>query len=190
MSLKMTVKVGGITNLSDARYCAGMNVDMLGFVTVPSKENFISGKLYQDIRGWISGPSMVAEIHGIHSPEEFDSIIDTYRPDYLELSFAELPFNKTDIPIILRVDDSSQLSSAMASASTIAYLLTSESLVDTIQRSNPNVKVLVEAQRQEVIDNILKRKNTGLALTGSQEISPGLKDYDHLAEVLESLEVD
>ena len=29
MPLKTFVKVGNITNLSDARYCAGMGVDML-----------------------------------------------------------------------------------------------------------------------------------------------------------------
>ncbi len=31
MALKTIVKVGNITNLSDARYCAVMGVDMLGF---------------------------------------------------------------------------------------------------------------------------------------------------------------
>jgi phosphoribosylanthranilate isomerase len=34
MPLKTFVKVGCITNLSDARYCAGMGVDMLGFRAV------------------------------------------------------------------------------------------------------------------------------------------------------------
>jgi phosphoribosylanthranilate isomerase len=31
MALKCFVKVGNVTNLSDARYCAGMGVDLLGF---------------------------------------------------------------------------------------------------------------------------------------------------------------
>lgn len=62
MPLKTLVKVGKITNLSDARYCAGMNVDMLGFVTVESRENYLPVKDYQDIRGWVSAERHSGEL--------------------------------------------------------------------------------------------------------------------------------
>ncbi|MFT7424854.1 MAG: phosphoribosylanthranilate isomerase, partial [Algoriphagus sp.] len=31
MALRTFVKINGITNLTDARYCSGMYVDLLGF---------------------------------------------------------------------------------------------------------------------------------------------------------------
>ena len=48
MPLKTIVKVGSITNLSDARYCAGMGVEMLGFNVVAGHESFIDAKKYQE----------------------------------------------------------------------------------------------------------------------------------------------
>ena len=65
MPLKTFVKVGCITNLSDARYCAGMGVDMLGFRAVESQENYIKPSQFQEIRGWIAGPLVVAEVYGV-----------------------------------------------------------------------------------------------------------------------------
>ena len=60
MPLKTFVKVGSITNLSDARYCAGMMVDMLGFRSVEGQEGYIKPAQFQEIRGWISGPLVIS----------------------------------------------------------------------------------------------------------------------------------
>src|SRR4051812_19134719 len=88
MPLKTVVKVGNISNLSDARYCAGMGVDMLGFRVLEKQENFISPRLFQEIRGWVSGPKVVAEVYGLESPEQLLAIVSNYAPDYFELSLS------------------------------------------------------------------------------------------------------
>ncbi len=62
MSLKTVVKVGNITNLSDARYCAGMGVDMIGFCLDKDTPHFVDSKTAQEIAGWIAGVSIVGEI--------------------------------------------------------------------------------------------------------------------------------
>ena len=58
MSLKTFVKVGNITNLTDARYCAGMGVNQLGFNV--EDPNFTVEK-FKEITGWLEGIEYVAE---------------------------------------------------------------------------------------------------------------------------------
>ncbi|HEY0656099.1 MAG TPA: hypothetical protein VGD65_23350, partial [Chryseosolibacter sp.] len=88
MPLKTLVKVGNISNLSDARYCSGMGVEMLGFRVIEGQQNFVSPKLFQEIRGWVTGPKIVAEIYGLTSPDQLPSILENYAPDYFEIDAA------------------------------------------------------------------------------------------------------
>ena len=53
MSLKTLVKVGGVTNLSDARYCAGMGVAILGFCPEPSRPDYVDLDKFKEITNWI-----------------------------------------------------------------------------------------------------------------------------------------
>ena len=54
--LRTKVKISAVTNLSDARYCAGMGVEWIGFSmdTVPAEK-------YGEIRGWLAGVQVVGE---------------------------------------------------------------------------------------------------------------------------------
>ena len=56
MSLVTKVKAANITNLSDARYCAGMGVDWIGF---PLSQ--VNPTVFSEITGWLSGPQWVVE---------------------------------------------------------------------------------------------------------------------------------
>lgn len=64
MSLKTKVKVGNITNLSDARYCAGMGVDWLGF---PIES--VNPKTFAEITSWVTGPQFMIELKAGTVPE-------------------------------------------------------------------------------------------------------------------------
>jgi len=55
--LKTKVKVSKVTNLSEARYCAGMGVDFLSFPV-----SSVDPKTYQEITGWVAGPLFGVEI--------------------------------------------------------------------------------------------------------------------------------
>lgn len=187
MPLKTLVKVGKITNLSDARYCAGMNVDMLGFVTVETQENYLPVKDYQDIRGWVSGPKVVAEVYGVRSTEELNAILENYRPDYLELSSAELGFINTPLPVLLRLENSEDVT--IPSHLTLYAIIVKNAQVKT-NTFNKNALVFLDAADSSTHALLSTEAIDGIVLSGSKEESPGLKDYDHLAEVLESLEVE
>jgi phosphoribosylanthranilate isomerase len=189
MPLKTLVKVGSITNLSDARYCAGMGVDFLGFRVIEGQENFTSPKQYQEIRGWVTGPQIVAEVYGIQTPEDLAAIQENYRPDYLELGLAELHRigSSITLPIILTLNPGETLPHNIL---TPAYLLVPEK-TDHLEKLVPDFEVLVTVTTAGELEEALGMTGiTGVALSGGKEIRPGLKDYDDLAGILESLETD
>jgi len=187
MPLKTLVKVGSITNLSDARYCAGMGVDMLGFRVIEGQENYVSPTLYQEMRGWISGPKIVIELYGITSPEAIEKIIRDYAPDFVELSFAEHQKLGDSVPLPLIVSlTQAQLDLIKTADRRIAYWLTEETPGDISESSAP---VLAAVQNiTDLQDKLNIAGVKGIALKGSTEIRPGFKNYDDLADVLEMLE--
>ncbi|MBL7857481.1 MAG: phosphoribosylanthranilate isomerase [Cyclobacteriaceae bacterium] len=187
MPLKTFVKVGSITNLSDARYCAGMGVDLLGFCALEGQANYISPKQFQEIRGWVSGPKVVAEISGLNHAAALSAIIENYRPDFLELGVAELPaVGKLSIPLILR-GTASELQQLTTEQKNIAFMLIQEH--DKVELLPDGIPVLLELTSLSNLEVLHHHPSFGIALSGSSEISPGLKNYDHLAEVLEQLEI-
>ena len=189
MALKTRVKVGNITNLSDARYCAGMGVDMLGYTVIPDREGFIPAKLYQEIRGWISGPSAVAELYGITNVADLEAVMEAYRPDYLEISASALPLigNLPGPPLIVAVENAGDVKALNQWKDRIAFVQVSD---DAIIPSLPaQVDVLLFLKPGTPVETIpYAPPIQGIALTGSDEIRPGYKDYDELARVLEELE--
>lgn len=189
MALKTRVKVGNITNLSDARYCAGMGVDMLGYTVVPDREGFIPAKLYQEIRGWISGPSTVAELYGMTSATDLDAVMEEYRPDYLEIPASALPLvgNTQGPSLIVAVDSVDDVKAIDQWKERIAFVQVNDTAIipslpdkmDVLLFLNPGTPIEMISYAPPI---------QGIALTGSDEIRPGYKDYDELARVLEGLE--
>lgn len=189
MALKTLVKVGSVTNLSDARYCAGMGVELLGFRAVEGQENFVAPKQFQEIRGWIAGPQIVAEIYGIQTAEDLTTILENYRPDYLELGLRELQIigGILSLPFILSLQNGAELP---PSALKPAYILTPPTATH-LERLLPDHDVLIATENMDQVTHAIAGTGiTGIALNGSHEIKPGLKDFDTLAQILESLETD
>jgi len=184
MPLNTFVKVGSITSLSDARYCAGMGVDLLGFRVIQGQDNYISPSRFQEIRGWIAGPEIVAEIYGITSSVELEAILADYKPDYLELGSAEAELlGDLSIPYILSTnkEDPKPVSTRQPAFLLLKKLSANSSLF----RCLVEVQSYVEVQRAQEFSHF-----GGIALKGSAEIRPGLKDYDEMAEILEKLDIE
>lgn len=191
MPLKTFVKVGNISNLSDARYCAGMGVDLLGFRTVEGNSTYMAPALFQEIRGWFSGPSIVAELYGLSEPSAVASIVQQYAPDYLEVGIAELSYLPTDIsiPLIVKLDNENS-SVVNRWASKIAFILLPESVATPIQIQEFEFPVVVELESKDHLSQLEGQAIKGIALNGTPELRPGFKDYSVLADVLEQLEVE
>lgn len=187
MALARFIKVGNISNLSDARYCAGMGVDLLGFRVIETATNFMSPKQFQEIRGWVTGPKIVAEIYGIDNAQKIAAVLADYRPDLVELGWDELKvMNDLQVPYILSVSEA-DVKKAETLTNKPAYIL----IKDFKNGVDPGtIPLLLELSSLRLEDIDERYSDCGLALNGSAEISPGLKSYDDLAEVLEKLEGD
>ncbi len=182
MPLKTFVKVGSITNLSDARYCAGMGVDMLGFRTIAGQENYIAPASFQEIRGWITGPLMVAEVYGIRTQGELEAILDNYKPDYLEMSLEELSlFSSLPLPFLLYIEEGDAIHN---------FAVEPEFLVSRHILSS-DYRLLIEIQLKSEVQTWLGHEQvSGFVLHGTVELKPGLKDFEMMNDVLELLEVE
>jgi phosphoribosylanthranilate isomerase len=182
MPLKTFVKVGSISNLSDARYCAGMGVDLLGFRVIEGQKDFIKDSQYQQIRGWITGPHIVAEVYGIKSTDQLPMILDNYKPDYLEMGLQELAlFNSLPIPLILSVKEMDSIDKLYIIPD---YLISNNPF-------NSHIPLLVRVQNKRDVRALVENPAVkGIALEGSAELKPGLKDYEVINEVLEQLETE
>jgi phosphoribosylanthranilate isomerase len=184
MALKTLVKIGGITNLSDARYCAGMGVDMLGFNVIPGNPSYISPQLFQQIRGWVTGPLIVAEIAGLRDPEDLKPILENYRPDMLQMGLSELTrIPSPPLPYILNLRINEDITHLAIQPD---YIL-GESPVMT---SSPIPFLLEVTTTDEVTSALSDSSVRGISLNGGPELKPGLKDYSTMADILELLEVD
>ncbi|HYG03437.1 MAG TPA: hypothetical protein VD927_13390 [Chryseosolibacter sp.] len=180
----MLVKVGKVTNLSDARYCAGMGVDFLGFNVCPDTPSFIDTNLYQDIRGWVTGPKVVAEIY--QPVPDIDAVIKEYAPDFVEVNaetYNQLA-DKTSLPFILYLTRAELQSHS--TIPTAEYILIDQESLPFV-RAITNSKVLIKIDKKESLES-LPANTTGIALSGSDEIRPGYKEYDELADILEALD--
>ncbi len=185
MPLKTLVKVGNISNLSDARYCSGMGVDMLGFCVIEGKANYISPKLFQEIRGWIPGPRVVAEIYGLQSAEQLQEIIRNYAPDHFEMNAEEYERYQSVITHTCLVDISGTTRLPAKINPAPAYFIVD----DAEQVTDTGIPSLLRITSGENLAGQLHSPLIhGVVLNGSPEIRPGFKDYDHLAEILEQLD--
>jgi phosphoribosylanthranilate isomerase len=195
MALKTLVKVGKITNLSDARYCSGMGVDMLGFRVMESDANYLRPETFKEFRGWFSGPAVVAEAYGLPSEMELRGILENYQPDYIELPVMDFDkISNTAVPLILSGHTQellSRLEEITNHKSRIRYLLlTAEGSEQEIKKLANHFELLVTLSRADAIDDLThNRQVSGIALQGTEEERPGLKNYGLLADVLEKLEV-
>jgi phosphoribosylanthranilate isomerase len=206
MALKTFVKISGINNLSDARYCAGMIVDILGFSFEPEYPNFMSPDKYTAITEWVSGVSFAAEFDE-SDPEQIKEILSQYpKVDFLQITKAEdLPaLRLLQLPIILKIDLSTTKGASLTdilqqSAQDVAFYLiensseeTQAAVLDEVLHLTTEYPILLGfgLSQDNVLEIIEKYPIKGIALKGGDEIKPGYKDFDELAEILETIEVD
>ena len=84
------VKICGITNLADARFCAAAGADFLGFVQYRRSPRYVRPELAGEIRDWIHGTKTV----GVFVDEEAESVNRAAAAasfDFVQLHGAESP---------------------------------------------------------------------------------------------------
>lgn len=207
MALETIVKISNVTNLSDARYCAGMGVDLLGFSMDESSDQYVAPDKFKEIRSWVAGLYIVGETSSIDALE-IETLLERYQPDVLQIEeSALLPYLSTfDCRIILKVDLSlmtlEQLNtffSSIHSDQVDYYLLESKAGVNLDEELKTVLKTL--ASRYPILlgvgftvdsihDLLSELPIQGIALTGGDEDRPGSREFGELMDILEALETD
>ena len=204
MALKTKVKINRITNLTDARYCSGMYVDILGFSLEEGSSNYVSPTQFQEITGWISGIDYAAEFKDLDAYS-----IERLLADYPSISWIEsedldalvqlAPLGKK---LIFRV----QLEDLDTLLPKID-LLREHEITLHVTSNNKSLAIDNESSINPFFDQLnvflgagITPANAsslselpglyGFALDGGDEIKPGLRDFDQLAAILESLELE
>jgi phosphoribosylanthranilate isomerase len=205
MALKTFVKISEVNNLSDARYCAGMGVDLMGFVTDPSHHSFLSPESFKEISEWLAGVEFVAELSE-NTVGEAGSIIENYNVQYIQFEQIEFlnELAALDIPLIFKIDlaelsDDNELE-ALCNATTgkVSYILLESSkeagekfMAKSMEiAENHEIILGFGVEADNVLDLIDSSSISGIALKGGDEIKPGYKDFDALADILEAIEVE
>ncbi len=205
MALKTFVKIGGITNLSDARYCSGMYVNLLGFSVEQASDKFVSPAQFSEITGWLSGLEFVGEFQDANA----EQVLETLK-NYPAISWVEhqvldtlIDLKDSGLSLIFKADLEAvrdleyQVGTTLSEAGVIFHLtsdheiLTAEDL-EVINLLSERCEIILGAglSSENVLDLLSEHTLKGIALTGGTEIKPGLKDFDELADILEKLEIE
>lgn len=201
MALKTFVKISNISNLSDARYCAGMMVDIMGFNVDPTSSDRISPQDYREITEWVAGVKYAGEFTS-GTKDDICEVLNEYPIDYIQIedySTVE-KINLLGKPIIFRLylHTDADMSKFMSKLSYLDELVkiviirsTNESLFDSIDAQigyyNGNLKLLKGYGLKE---NDHLEKYPGLELEAEKEERPGFKDYGEVMDILEAIEAD
>jgi len=195
------IKLGNITNLSDARFAAAAGIEYMGFCFDTNNVNYIPPVKAKQIIDWTSGSFVVAEF-GNQSIHEIMAITEMLNIDIVEINNHLLPTDLAGIdkPIIKKLDIS------LLNKETLTAEITSYSTnVDAFHlfACHENNSIPAE-QLKEIcaINKIIWGINTSsktiksiietyqpyaLNISGGDEEKTGVKDFDELNDILEVL---
>ncbi len=199
MALKNFVKINQVSSLSDARYCAGMGVDILGFTLIEDSPSYVDPEQFKEITQWVAGPKFAGEF-GQADLETIKlatvdyklDLIETSIPGHLE-SLASL-----EIPVIYRAklggpQDMEHLQKAIAYGADLLSFLHVEYSTDAFSDfdqlpTDQGMKLILNIPAP--LENLDRISKHGLSLTAQTEAKTGLQDYGEIMDVLEALELE
>ena len=195
--LRTQVKVSSIANLSDARYCAGMGVEWLGF---PLQE--ITLERFTEIRNWLAGVQIVGEFTKA-TAEQIREAVSTYKPDVIEIdsSVSLVAIQSIEIPKILRVNiDTDNLPAIFAaSAPYVSHFLVVGDSVESLSGMEASIEIWsaqypiilgLDIPESDLDEWVEQSSIQGIGLVAGEEDRPGFRDFTDLMTILEKLETE
>lgn len=204
MSLKTFVKINRITNLTDARYCAGMYANVIGFSLEADSPHFVSPSHFGEITGWISGIEFAAEFKDA-SPEEIMATLEQYQgitwveSEQLD-SLLDLQVEGLNLIYKLQFENLGNLDDLAEKVKNHSFSFHLTSKEDTLTPAHFDLIHSLSSIGKVILGFGISAENvaqlsanpyiSGLALDSGDEIKPGLRDFDLLADILEALEIE
>jgi len=198
MGLKTKVLVNQINNLSDARYCAGMGADYLGFNLEPKSDHYLDPEKFKELISWVSGPEFVGEFH--NTPvNEIINISSLYSIDHIQITDIQYikELKKLNFSTILEISSeyfTEQLAQEYHEG--VFYFLVKLPALNSSEYSRISAlaeqyPILLGGEFQlNQVNQIVKDPFNGIAIQGGEEIKPGFREFDEMADILEMLEIE
>lgn len=203
MGLTVPVILNSVNNLSDARYAAGMGVDLMGFEVEEGVDRYVNPDLFKAITAWLSGVQTVASV-SILNPSTLAFIQEHYQPDFIQFESVE-GISQSDLSEIACIQKIIiPLNSELAVLTQIKKQMYDEANFILLElfdwadwKNNKEIISQVNAHHtilwalpieKEDVAFIHSLDLKGIALKGGDEHRPGWKDLDQLIDILEALE--
>jgi len=199
MSLKTIVKLSRVTNLTDARYAAGMGVQFIGFA-FDGFEAANAELLTQrtEISQWISGPEIVVEDEGLN-PEQMQSLLGVLPATYIQTRNLDLVNGLGLIYPLTKSSDAHQEIGKIKGLFPEALFLLELNASELSEQEIAGLQVLCDHYQiilksnsgsEALLDLVEQVSPFGIEIMGSDEERPGYKDLSDIMDVLEALEVE
>ena len=202
MNLKTLIKAASINNLSDARYFAAMGANWLGFCLDVNNASYIEPETVKEITQWVQGPEIVGEF----GSQEEELIIDT--ANRLNLNYIQIPIElykaglQKKWPAFVKIDLNNEDSLANHfnlfledGDFSLLYIHFSswagfsnefkKALYNFCLNHATIFELNFKPAELETILHELPIK--GLNLHGGDETQPGMKTFDNLSEIFDTL---
>lgn len=173
--MKVKIKVGNISQFNEARYCAGMGVDWIGFDNITSES-------FAEMKSWLVGPQFAVEV---------EAMPGTLIPDtIMEVPASEITKVQGSFAIRLHLKEwekyKEEISTRKNSIQYVQVHLSDNEVENekALKELSSIVKVYVLVENAERLDDYLLLQTEGIALTGGMK-----EDYSHISSVLEQLQV-
>lgn len=183
MNYPFLLRFSHISNLSDARYAAGLWADFIGFCFDPGSKDFIDPNKAKEIISWVNGPAIVGEFG--HQP--VDWILDICQKLNIKVieipqDYADLTILDKDFRIIVRMHHSEQ-----NTLSKRADLLSTHQL-------EIYEKISAEREQSVLMDiadlNMDCSQLNGVSIIGQHESKPGTSNQSAWTAFLERHEIN
>lgn len=195
------IKLGKITNLSDARFAAAAGVAYIGFCFDQTSSAYIAPIKAKEMIDWITGSTIVAEF-GNQSLEEITDITDLLDIAAVQIENDESPERLLSLgkAVIKRVNVSEYnhqqligLIDYFSNAVDAFQFYPHTSITDFPETAfkalnqKGNIFWEVDGTTEAIHAWVIKHKPFGIHLNGGEEEKAGLRDFDQLNELLEAL---
>jgi len=196
MTPKKFIKIRGVNNLSDARYCSGMMVNVIGFNLDANQKDGVNIDSFKAITKWIQGPKIAGEFDNMElelirkylSLIDLD-IIETCNPSFLA------PLIDTGKEVYLKINLDSLVNEKVL-FNKIKEGQTANKIVVYSPEKSKNEKLLINLLNYTKNEQIINGFNLDLSqidfwpsieIMATPEDKPGYKDYGEVMDVLEHI---
>ncbi len=191
------IKLGGVTNLTDARYAAAQGINYIGFCFDANDPGFIPPIKAREIMDWITGSHMVAEFKE-HSLSDIINICELIHPDVVEVnnSIPAQDLLSVGLPVIKKINMEGLSETALAAQiESFAEVADAFHLFGTKENISDAFLSKIIAENKIIwgfafditpLEKVLSDfKPYAVQLIGSDEEMPGYKDFEELDRLVD-----